>query len=154
MLTMLIVIPLLGAAAALLMPSERLRPWLLPPVAFVHLALVLALVVAPAVAPGEGMLGLDGLGRLVLLVVSLLFAVSSLYAVGYFHSHPGWANRTFVTCLLLFLAAVTLAAGARHLGLLWVAVEATTVASAPMIYFNRNRYSIEATWKYLLFCSV
>jgi len=51
-------------------------------------------------------------------------------------------------------ASMTVAAAARHLGLLWVAVEATTVASAPMIYFNHNRYSIEATWKYLLFCSV
>jgi hydrogenase-4 component F len=154
LLTSLIVIPLLGAAAALAMPSERLRPWLLPPVAFIHLALVLAVIAAPAVSTGAAMLELDGLGRLVLLVVSLLFAVSSLYAVGYFHNHPDWTNRTFVTCLLIFLSAMTVAAAARHLGLLWVAVEATTVASAPMIYFNHNRYSIEATWKYLLFCSV
>jgi hydrogenase-4 component F len=43
---------------------------------------------------------------------------------------------------------------ARHLGVLWVAVEATTLASAPLIYFNRNRLSIEATWKYLILCSV
>ncbi len=35
-----------------------------------------------------------------------------------------------------------------------MAVEATTLASAPLIYFNRNRLSIEATWKYLLLCSV
>jgi hydrogenase-4 component F len=42
----------------------------------------------------------------------------------------------------------------RHLGLLWLALEATTLASAPLIYYNRNRLSIEATWKYLLVCSV
>ena len=42
----------------------------------------------------------------------------------------------------------------RHLGLLWVGVEATTLASAPLIYFHRHHRSLEATWKYLLICSV
>ena len=35
-----------------------------------------------------------------------------------------------------------------------MALESTTLASAPLIYYNRNRHSIEATWKYLLVCSV
>ncbi len=42
----------------------------------------------------------------------------------------------------------------QHFGLLWVAVEATTLLSAPLIYFHRHRRSLEATWKYLLICSV
>ena len=42
----------------------------------------------------------------------------------------------------------------RHLGLMWVGVEATTLASAPLIYFHRHHRSLEATWKYLLICSV
>jgi hydrogenase-4 component F len=42
----------------------------------------------------------------------------------------------------------------RHFGLLWVAVEATTLVSAPLIYFHRHHRSLEATWKYLLICSV
>jgi len=37
---------------------------------------------------------------------------------------------------------------------LWVAVEATTLASAPLIHFHRHHRSLEATWKYLLICSV
>ena len=35
-----------------------------------------------------------------------------------------------------------------------MAVEATTLASAPLIYFHRHHRSLEATWKYLLICSV
>ena len=50
--------------------------------------------------------------------------------------------------------AMTLAAAAHHLGVLWVAIETTTLAMAPLIYFNRNARSIEATWKYMLICSV
>ncbi len=49
---------------------------------------------------------------------------------------------------------MTLVVVSQHLGLLWVAVEATTLASAPLIYFHRHHRSLEATWKYLLICSV
>ena len=49
---------------------------------------------------------------------------------------------------------MTLVTWSHHLGLMWVAMEATTLASAPLIYFNHNARSLEATWKYLLICSV
>jgi hydrogenase-4 component F len=42
----------------------------------------------------------------------------------------------------------------RHMGLLWVAIEATTLVSAPLISFHKHHRSLEATWKYLLICSV
>ncbi|MDE2290517.1 MAG: NADH dehydrogenase FAD-containing subunit, partial [Elusimicrobia bacterium] len=57
-------------------------------------------------------------------------------------------------CLLLFLATMTLACESRNLGLFWVATEATTLSSAPLIFFHRHHRSLEATWKYLLLCSV
>ena len=41
-----------------------------------------------------------------------------------------------------------------NFGLLWVAVEATTLASAPLIAYHRSRGAIEAMWKYLIICSV
>jgi hydrogenase-4 component F len=37
---------------------------------------------------------------------------------------------------------------------LWVGIEATTLSSAPLIYFHRHQRSLQATWKYLLICSV
>ena len=154
MTTLLVLVPLLFALGAYLMPSDRLRPWLLPIAGLVHLLLVLITLAQAAPLPTGAWLGLDPLGRLVLLLVSLLFAACGLYGVGYLTFRLQWGNRVFVTCLLLFLAAMSLAVEARHLGLLWVAVEATTLASAPLLYYNRNRLSIEATWKYLLLCSV
>ncbi|MCI0549067.1 MAG: NADH dehydrogenase FAD-containing subunit, partial [Candidatus Rokubacteria bacterium] len=63
-------------------------------------------------------------------------------------------ESVFVGCLLLFLSTMSLVTLSRHLGLLWVAVEATTLASAPLIYFHRHHRSLEATWRYLLVCSV
>jgi len=150
----IILLPFAAALIAAVLPSERYRPLLVPATAVLHTLLVLREVFMPGNHPLTGMIGLDAFGRLILLVVSLLYAASSLYAVGYFRTHPTWGNRIFIVCLLFFLGAMSLAAAARHLGLLWVAVETTTVASAPLVYYNRNRYSIEATWKYLLLCSV
>jgi hydrogenase-4 component F len=37
---------------------------------------------------------------------------------------------------------------------MWIAIEATTLASAPLIYTYRTSEALEATWKYVLICSV
>ena len=42
----------------------------------------------------------------------------------------------------------------QNLALMWAAVEGTTLASAPLVYFYQRRGALEATWKYLLLCSV
>jgi hydrogenase-4 component F len=108
------------------------------------------------------------LGQLFLSVTSVLFVTAALYAVGYLRRERRAAHRdfeegllftnapeaTFTACLLFFLAAMTLVTVSQALGLLWVAIEATTLASAPLIYFHRHHRSLEATWKYLLICSV
>jgi hydrogenase-4 component F len=150
----IIVVPIIGAMAAAICPGERFRPWLVPATAIPHLALVLYALAARPPAVAHGMLGLDALGALILFVVSVLFVANSIYAIGYLTCHESWGNRTFTVCLLLMLAAMSMATIARHLGLLWVAVETTTLVSAPLIYYNHSRFSIEATWKYLLLCSV
>jgi len=154
MTILLVLVPFIFALGAYLMPSDRLRPCLLPTAGGLHLALVLRSLAVPPPLLAGAWVGIDPLGRLVLLLISILFLCCGLYGLNYLHSRLQWGNRIFVSCLLLFLAAMSLAVVSRHLGLLWVAVEATTLASAPLIYYNRNRFSIEATWKYLLLCSV
>ncbi len=144
----------LAAALAALLPSNRRRPWLLPPVAMVHLGLVLAILAGYGLGPRGGWLGIDPPGRVVLLLVSVLFLLCSFYLAGYLRSRADHANRVFCSCFLLFLGAMTLVICTDNLGLMWVAMEATTLSSAPLIYFNRTPRSIEATWKYLLICSV
>jgi hydrogenase-4 component F len=113
-------------------------------------------------------MAIDEISLLFLTITSVLFLMASLYAVGYL-SHEGrdvkrdfeeglpftnYPEAEFVGCLLFFLATMTLVIVSRHLGLMWVAVEATTLASAPLVYFHRHHRSLEATWKYLMICSV
>lgn len=153
MLEILIVFPLLVAVISGLIPWYRFRSWLLPVSGALHLSLSLWVVLKPSPA-ATPWIGLDALSQLVLVVTSILFFGCALYAVGYLDLRRDRGNRMMVPCLLVFLSVMTLAIVARHLGLIWIAVEATTIASAPLIYYNRNRLSIEATWKYLMICSV
>lgn len=150
----LIAIPILAAAVALAIGSNRLRPAVLPPAAAAHLACSLYLLFGAQNAGPMTWLALDPPGRLVLLLLSVLFLICSFYSVGYLRQRQELSNRIFCVCLLLFLAMTTLVVCSMHLGLMWVAIEATTLSTAPLIYFNRTQRSIEATWKYLLIGSV
>lgn len=165
----LVLLPLAAGIAAYFIRADRRRRGLLVATAFAHLALtVIAWCRGPAPLETESMIGLDGPGLLFLMITSVLFAAAALYAIGYLAREKPTDRRdfeegilfvnapeaTFTACLLLFLAMMTLVAVSQQFGLLWVAVEATTLASAPLIYFHRHHRSLEATWKYLLICSV
>src|SRR5262249_30024363 len=157
MIYLLILFPLAMAAITFAVPSNRWRPWLLPVGALGHLGLVAAALVQPAdsLVSGEGgWLKLDALGKVILGFISLLFFLCSLYAPGYLALRSDRPNRAFCANLFVSLGTMTLVMLSRHLGLMWVAMEATTLISAPAIYFNHNPRSLEATWKFLLIGSV
>ena len=154
MALLLILLPLCAAGIAFAIPGNRWRPFLLPLTAAAHLALTIEAIRTPPESMFRGWLVLDDLGRLMLLLVSVLFAASALYAVGYLRHEHELPNRVFCASMLAFLGTMTLLAWSYHWGLMWVAMEATTLASAPLIYFSRTKVSLEATWKYLLLCSV
>lgn len=104
-------------------------------------------------------LSIDSLGLLFLSLTSVLFFFVSIYSFGYFfkehRSGPEQGVRhLYAPCMLFFLSSMTLATLTSHLGLLWVAIEATTLATAPLIYYHHHARALEAAWKYLLICSV
>ncbi len=154
MLTAIILFPLLLAAVAAVVPSNRWRPWLLPIASGGHAALTLTALTRPGPVAAGAWLVLDPLGKIILLVVSTLFFFCSFYAVGYLRHQHNRPNRVFCVCFLCFPGVMSLVAAAHHLGLLWVAIEATTLVTAPLIFFEHTPRSIEATWKYMVVCSV
>jgi hydrogenase-4 component F len=157
--------PVLAAAVAWLLPGAAPRKAMLALAAAANLAGAAALWLVPGLARGSELLRADAIGVLFLLVTGALFLVCSLYTVGYLR--PGApsgdpatrrsrarADRWFAPGLLLALASMNLVLLSRHFGVLWVGVEATTLATAPLIHHARTARSLEATWRYLLLCSV
>ncbi len=168
MILALILVPTLCGAAAFLLGGTGLRRALLIGAAVAHAgmtALAWWRTPEPALA---GWLSLDAPGLLFLSVTSALFLAAAFYALGYLAFEPhgnvtdleegflfkNAPEAVFISCMLIFLASMTLVTVSRHFGLLWIGIEATTLASAPLIYFHRHHRSLEATWKYLLICSV
>ncbi|WP_416979778.1 proton-conducting transporter membrane subunit [Streptomyces sp. T028] len=61
-----------------------------------------------------------------------------------------WSYHALVQA---FLAAMCLAVVTANLGVLWVAVEATTIVTAFLVGHRHTRTSVEAAWKYVVICS-
>jgi hydrogenase-4 component F len=158
MLLSLILLPLVLAAVTFALPWQRWRAWLLPLGALGHLVLVLAAVLGslhgPDVTELGGWLILGPLGRLVLPFLGIFFFLCAAYTPPYLALRPERPNRVFCANLFVVLGMMTLVVLSHDLGLMWVAMEAMTLACAPLIYFNHNARSLEATWKYLLVGSV
>jgi len=147
---LLIFVPLAGAALAVVWPQDRTRPWLLPGFGLIHTLLAFWMMAHPTpVAPGAW-LAFDPLARAVLPAVSLLFLVCAAYGVSYLRIRAERSNRVFVAMLLAVLGLLSAGHQARHLGLLWIATEAVTLAAVPLLHFNATPRAFEATWKYLL----
>ncbi len=93
-------------------------------------------------------------GMLVLLVTSFIFLCISFYAISYMEETGMGDEPVFPGCMLLFLGTMSMVTLADHPIVLWIAIEATTLVSAPLIFMHRSKEALEATWKYVLICSV
>ena len=169
MIVLLVAEPAVAAVMAILIRRHPLRRIVLVASAAVHAGLVAWLWIEPTrFGPVGAWLALDSLGILFLGITSLLFLFVSVSAASFLRRETGVTRAdpdegflfnnlpeaVFTACLLGFLSMMTLVTASQHFGLLWVAIEATTLVSAPLIHFHRHHRSLEATWKYLLICSV
>jgi hydrogenase-4 component F len=156
-LALLIIVPVFVGVVTLRVRKARAALTLLLLTATAHLIVTSLLWTN---LPGRELgifLQLDITGLLFLSITSVLFFITSLYTVSYIldGTHDEQASpQRFIPCLLWFLAAMTLVTMTHHFALMWAAVEATTLASAPLVYFYKRKGALEAAWKYLLICSV
>jgi hydrogenase-4 component F len=107
-----------------------------------------------------GALRVDGVSALVLVLTAFVGLLSGLYAVGYLerNERAGFVSprkRTELLALVpAYVAAMLLVAASNNLGVLWIAVEATTLASVFLVAFQNRDTSLEAAWKFLVLGSV
>jgi hydrogenase-4 component F len=100
----------------------------------------------------------DGLSSFFLMNIAFIFALVLVYASGYLRHHipkgrfssPRW----FYALVFLFLFTMVSVCLSANLGLLWIMMEGTTLASALLVAFYNTEGAIEAGWKYLIVCTV
>lgn len=124
------------------------------------IALAVDVIDHGAVGALEGLVRVDALSAFMVIVIGVVATVATVYGVGYMHAElddnhttPA-AARTYGMLVQAFIAAMLTAVLTDNLGVLWVAVEATTIATAFLVGFRRTRESLEASWKYVVIGSV
>jgi len=108
----------------------------------------------------NGMLYVDQLSAVLLLVVAVLTFTAVLFSVSYMEQElmDGHISLKMLPryygLLNVFVFTMISVLVVGNLGLMWVAVEATTLASALLVAFYFNRSALEAAWKYVMVCTV
>lgn len=106
-----------------------------------------------ALSSAAGVLRADSLSAYMLAVIGAVALIATWGGAGTGRS-PANAHRAYAALVCVFLSAMSLAVLADNLGVMWVAIEATTIATAFLVSDHRTRRSLEAAWKYVILCSV
>lgn len=126
------------------------------------IALAARVLQTGAVSLWDGFLYADQLSALVILLTAAIAVICAVYAVGYLRTDEqngdldedggGAATklRKYYTLTPLFVFAMLLVTVANNLGVMWVAVEATTLVSVFLVTFYGKVTSLEAAWKYAI----
>jgi len=105
-------------------------------------------------------LRVDGLSALVLVLCGLVGLLSATYGVGYLRRNDARnlvtprMRKEFYGLIPAYVFAMLLVAVSNNLGVLWIAVELTTLASVFLVTFHDRDTSLEAAWKFLVLGSL
>jgi hydrogenase-4 component F len=104
----------------------------------------------------HGGVSVDALGAYVLGLTIVVAALALWASPRYIRHEIGSGDLRpsdeghYYALFLWFIATLIAVPLVDNLGLLWVAIEATTVVSALLVGINRSPDAIEAAWKYLI----
>jgi hydrogenase-4 component F len=102
-----------------------------------------------------GYLYVDGLSKLLILTVSLIYFSTVLYSLAYLKhiKNPLFQSRLYYFLLNVFGATMFFSVSMDNVGLIWVGIEATTVSSALLIATENDQTTIESAWRYVIIVS-
>ena len=157
----------LSLLAGVLALCVTFRPWI-GWVSAISAAGVLGLGIALCVATSShhtlsalhGTLRADSLSSFMVVVigtVSLLATLQTPRVMGREIAEGTTTARrasTYVALMQAFITCMLTAVLTANLGVLWVAIEATTIATTFLVSHHRTRRALEASWKYVILCSV
>ncbi len=107
-----------------------------------------------------GLFYVDSVSAIVLDIVILIGLLASIYSIGYLEHELAEGKITpkkiklYYTFMYSFMFAMILALTVNNMGILWIAIEATTLASTFLVGFYGDKHAVEAAWKYVIICSV
>lgn len=110
----------------------------------------------------EGIFFLDALSAYIMAIIVFLSLLATAYSIEYLgHELDAGLTDTkyvqrFYLLLNAFIASMLFVVMTDNIAVMWIAIEATTIISAPLIGlgFTKRDLAIEAAWKYIILCTV
>ena len=152
----MLALPLAAAGGGAVAGDRPVSGWLSVAAAAGSFAAALVVVFAFDAVRGRHALGtaffIDGLSGVFLIAVAFVYAVVAVYSAGYMLPGIGHIRlrRWYWPLLNVFGLALLATPVMANLGVLWVAVELTTVVSALLVTSEGSDESLEAGWKYIV----
>ncbi|HYW34110.1 MAG TPA: proton-conducting transporter membrane subunit, partial [Balneolaceae bacterium] len=97
----------------------------------------------------------DGLSKLLLITISLVYFSTTLYSLWYLRhiENPLFQKRLYYFLLNIFAATMFFSVCMDNIGLIWVGIEATTVSSALLVATENDEVTVESAWRYVIIVS-
>ena len=156
MINLLLIFPIVATLLLVILKNKWLNNATLIVYALMHFALYCTYLVNPSLIEKTQYFAIDSTNFIFMMLLSIVFLAVAIYNNGYMrHSEASARSLSHYSGMtLIFVMAITGAILSNNLGLSWVFIEATTLASAYLICFNKTKHSIEAAWKYVFICSI
>ncbi|MDQ1313943.1 MAG: hydrogenase-4 component [Pseudomonadota bacterium] len=109
---------------------------------------------------GGGWFFIDSFNVFLVALTALVAFTTALFSRPYMRieEEHGKLNdkrlRLYHSSYQIFIAAMLLALTTNNMGILWVAMEAATLATVLLVSLYRTPASLEAAWKYFILCGV
>lgn len=156
MINLLLIFPIVATLLLVILKNKWLNNATLIVYALMHFVLSCTYLVNPSLIEKTQYFAIDSTNFIFMMLLSIVFLAVAIYNNGYMrHSEASARSLSHYSGMtLIFVMAITGAILSNNLGLSWVFIEATTLASAYLICFNKTKHSIEAAWKYVFICSI
>lgn len=158
-----ICLPLVSAVAAAFTPGARTLGALAALAGFATLGCAVAIAIQLGggnhFSAAGGFVYLDSLSGFFMLTIAIVIALASMGSAAYMRADEAEQTVTPLQVRLYFVffglfASMMLASFATgSLGLLWVLIEASTLASCVLVGLEADSLSLEAAWKYIIISS-
>ncbi|MGA8303594.1 MAG: proton-conducting transporter membrane subunit [Thermoplasmata archaeon] len=144
-----------AAAILALVPDSRVSETAGRLGSLISLAAAVVLLASAVSGRWGAYLGVDPLSEVFLFMVTGIYATSVWYSRAYLRAvhRPFLTPQVYYALLSAFAFSMIAVLVVTDLGLMWIGVEATTVASALLIVLERKPASVEAAWRYTLIAS-
>lgn len=156
MINTILIFPIIACLLVLIIKNKTFNTWMVNLYAVLHFVITVLLASGHGVKNGIPYFAVDNTNMIFLIVLSVVFLMVAIYNTGYVKNLdvPDRRISHYSFMILVFVLSMTGTLLSTDLGLAWVLVEATTLSSAYLIYFNKTKHSIEAAWKYVFICSI